>query len=445
MKLRDYQDEGADFLYAHDEALILAAVGSGKTAMALTAMSDMLKNNVVKKWLVIAPKRVAKYVWPSEVEIWAPELSLSVAVGTPAQRRKALESGSDIVVTNYDSLLSMDNLSQFDGVVFDELTRFKNPGGKRFKKFETLAKHIKIRWGLTGSFTSNTLEDVFGQCKVVSKNILGRFKTHFLEEFFVCVNMDYNEWAPQHKALERIMEKVKPYAYVLDSGVKSQYDTRIHPVYIDMPDDTRVQYEKMKNECSIEYDGCEKITAVSSGALAQKLLQMSSGFMYHTKVVPNGTPIPDFDRNGIWFSGFKFDALDEIIEENQQANCMIVYKYEEHLEELKRRYPKGMSVKDKGAIDLWNAGKLPQLFLQPQSAQHGLNLQFGGKFMYFLTPSSVPEEWEQVIGRFSGANRQIQDVDVYVLLTKNTYDVRAFKNLEDKQSVSKLVMEELGK
>jgi len=29
-----------------------------------------------------------------------------------------------------------------------------------------------IRWGLTGSFTSNGLEDVFGQCKIIDQQLL---------------------------------------------------------------------------------------------------------------------------------------------------------------------------------------------------------------------------------------------------------------------------------
>ena len=58
MKLRPYQEQAADFLYEHDRAMILAPVGAGKTAITLTAMQDMLKYGIVKRWLVLAPKRV---------------------------------------------------------------------------------------------------------------------------------------------------------------------------------------------------------------------------------------------------------------------------------------------------------------------------------------------------------------------------------------------------
>ena len=78
--LRPYQDEAADFLYERDRAMILAPVGAGKTAITLTAMQDMLANGVVKRFLVLAPKRVCTDVWPVEQPKWASDVPLAVAV-----------------------------------------------------------------------------------------------------------------------------------------------------------------------------------------------------------------------------------------------------------------------------------------------------------------------------------------------------------------------------
>jgi superfamily II DNA/RNA helicase len=97
--LRPYQDEAADFLYERNRAMILAPVGAGKTAITLTAMQDMLANGVVKRFLVLAPKRVCTDVWPVEQPKWAPHTPLAVAVGTPKQRRAALVSKAQIVVS----------------------------------------------------------------------------------------------------------------------------------------------------------------------------------------------------------------------------------------------------------------------------------------------------------------------------------------------------------
>ena len=149
--------------------MILAPVGAGKTAITLTAMTEMLRSGFVDRWLVLAPKRVCTDVWKQEGAKWCPEFEIAIAVGTPSQRKAAFDSDADIVVTNYDNIPSI--VGNFDGVVFDELTRLKNPSGKRFKILEKMLDKFDIRWGLTGSFTSNGIEDVFGQCKVIDKTI----------------------------------------------------------------------------------------------------------------------------------------------------------------------------------------------------------------------------------------------------------------------------------
>jgi superfamily II DNA or RNA helicase len=181
MNLRPYQDDAADFLYERDRAMILAPVGAGKTAITLTAMQAMLDDGRVKRWLVVAPKRVCTDVWPVEAPKWS-DLTPALAVGTADQRAAALRSDARVVVINYDNLDKLDDLSGFDGIVFDELTRLKNPSGKRFKALEKLLAPIRVRWGLTGSFTSNGLEDVFGQCKIVDQSLLGRAKGAFMQQ-----------------------------------------------------------------------------------------------------------------------------------------------------------------------------------------------------------------------------------------------------------------------
>jgi hypothetical protein len=101
-------------------------------------------------------------------------LHCRTAIGTPRSRGEALDSDAHIVAINYDNIgwLAEQDLSTFDAIVFDELTKLKNPSGTRFKALHKVIDQFKIRWGLTGSFTSNGLEDVFGQCKIVDEKLL---------------------------------------------------------------------------------------------------------------------------------------------------------------------------------------------------------------------------------------------------------------------------------
>jgi len=429
LKLRPYQEVAADFLFEHDRAMILAPVGAGKTAITLTAMQDAIVQGVVKRWLVLAPKRVCTDVWPVEQPKWAPGLKLDVAVGTPKHREAVFASNANVVVLNYDNLQSIDSLAGFDGIVFDELTRLKNPSGARFKALAKLLDKVNVRWGLTGSFTSNGLEDVFGQCKIVDQKILGRSKGAFMQQYFVLINKEYGEWVPRVGALQQVMDTIKPATFVLDAG---EYKDKLPPLHTvelrcDMVD--RQPYEKMKKDFVVQF-GSTQIAAVNAAVVTSKLQQMASGFIYDDQTVPT------------WFSKHKFERLDELLDENQHANTIIAYAFKEELAELKRRYPKAVTLDEPDAIKRWNDGKVELLLVHPKSAGHGLNLQHGGSKIVFLSLPWSLELYEQTIGRLHRSG-QTRDVWCYVMLTNKTVDERIWAALHDKRAISDIAMEEL--
>lgn len=439
LSLRPYQETAADFLYEHDRAMILAPVGAGKTCITLTAMRDMVKDGIVARWLVIAPKRVCTDVWPVEAPKWAPELRVAVAVGTPKQRLAALESTANVVVTNYDNLqwLAQQNLGTFAGIVFDELTKLKNPSGTRFK---ALAKVIDlpVRWGLTGSFTSNGLEDVFGQCKIVDESLLGRSKGAFMQQYFVLVNKDFGEWAPRASSLPLIMDRIKPATFVLDAGEYADKLPPCHHVEMRCKFSDREPYEKMKSDFV-----ALGVTALNAAVVTGKLQQMASGFLYDTQVTAS-EEYGRFDtvQTPIWFSSHKFDLLDDLIEENQHANTIIAYNYKEELAELKRRYKQAVTLDDENAIERWNRGEVELLLVHPKSAGHGLNLQHGGCRMVFVSLPWSLELFEQTVGRLHRSGQR-HDVWVYVLMTEKTIDEKIWAALHDKRAISEIAMEEL--
>lgn len=404
--------------------MILAPVGAGKTAITLTAMTEMIIHGHCDRWLVLAPKRVCTDVWPVEGRKWAPEFKIAVAVGTPAQRKKAFEAEADIVVTNYDNIPSIDPAG-FGGIIFDELTRLKNPSGKRFKHLLKILDQFKIRWGLTGSFTSNGLEDVFGQCKVVDQTLLGRSKGAFLQQYFYCVNRDYGQWEPLPQALPKVMETIKPATYVLEPGEYKDKLPPLHVVQMRCDLDDREPYENMKKEYVHE-----EITAPTAAAVTNKLQQLTSGFAYDSQGVAK------------WYGRQKFESLRDIIDENQRDNTIIVYNYKEELAELQRQFSIS-TIDEPDAVERWNAGKIPLLAIHPKSAGHGLNLQFGGNKIIFLSLPWSLELFEQTVGRLHRSG-QTRDVWCYVVMCNKTIDERIFDALHDKKSLAELALAELS-
>jgi SNF2 family DNA or RNA helicase len=413
--------------------MILAPVGAGKTAITLTALSALLK--IKRNALVLAPKRVAESVWATEAAKWAPELTVAVAVGTPKQRQKAFESGAQVVVTNYENIpFHVD----FDCIIFDELTRLKNPYGARFKALAKLIDKIEIRWGLTGSFTSNGLEDVYGQCKIIDQTLLGRSKGAFLQQYFIAINPEFGQWTPRAGSLEHVMERIKPATYVLEPGEYSDKLPPIHVVHVNCQMQMD-HYNKLKKEFVLD-----NIVAVNAGVVTGKLQQMASGFVYDTHQTPDLVVKGKFitHQTPIWFSKHKFEALDDLLAENQHANTILVYQYQEELAELHRRYSNLVTLDDDNAIERWNAGQIELLAIHPKSAGHGLNLQYGGSKMVFVSLPWSLELFEQTVGRLHRSGQR-HDVWVYIMSTQKTIDEKIWTALQDKRAVSDIAMEAL--
>jgi SNF2 family DNA or RNA helicase len=344
---------------------------------------------------------------------------MAVAVGTAKQRAAALRADVQVVVTNYENLPT----GGFDAVVFDELTRLKNPSGQRFKALEKFLKPINIRWGLTGSFTSNGLEDVFGQCKIVDTSLLGRTKGAFQQQYFYLVNKEFNEWSPRPGALEQVMERIKPATFLLESYTLPALNVVEVRCQMDL-----TQYKQMKKDMVLEFPDARAI-AVNAGVVTGKLQQMASGFIYANDQTQ-------------WMSSHKFDALDDLLSENQHANTLIAYNFKAELAELKRRYPKAQTLDDAGAIERWNKGQIELLLVHPKSAGHGLNLQHGGCKIVFLSLPWSLELYEQTIGRLHRSG-QAHPVWVYLMITDKTVDEKIWKALKDKRTLSDIAIEEL--
>jgi SNF2 family DNA or RNA helicase len=80
----------------------------------------------------------------------------------------------------------------------------------------------------------------------------------------------------------------------------------------------------------------------------------------------------------------------------------------------------------------WNKGKIPMMFVHPQSAGHGLNLQHGGSTMVIFDLIYSLRYYLQLIGRIDRQG-QTKPVVIYILIAKNTRDEDAYGALVNKE------------
>ena len=148
----------------------------------------MLDEMAVSKALVIAPLRVARDTWPTEVEKWdhLKDLDVSVIVGTAKERIAALNHPAMVYVLNRETVKWLVEYYEknglrwdFDMVVIDELSSLKNHQSQRFKWLRKVRPFVKRFVGLTGTPTSNGLMDLWAEIGILDKNLLvscGKFR-----------------------------------------------------------------------------------------------------------------------------------------------------------------------------------------------------------------------------------------------------------------------------
>ena len=187
----EYQKYAIEYIKTHPVAAILLGCGLGKTSIALTAIDDMLHDTFeIRKVLVVAPIRVAKVSWPDEIQKWdhLSDLRYSVAVGTKEERLAALKADAEVYIINRENLpwLIESTSFDYDMVVLDELSSFKNWQSKRFRAFMKIRPRLKRVIGLTGTPSSNGLMDLWAEYRLLDMGQrLGRFIGQYRADYFV--------------------------------------------------------------------------------------------------------------------------------------------------------------------------------------------------------------------------------------------------------------------
>lgn len=429
----DYQRYAINFMRTHPEAALLLDMGLGKTIITLTAIKHMIHDDFTAvRPLIIAPLRVARDTWPEELNKWdhLAGLTMSVMVGTPAQRRQALHADADIWVINRENLPWLtDELKghwPFDTVIIDELSSFKSHTAKRFKVLKKNRHWIRRIYGLTGTPAPNSLLDIWAPFRLIDEGTrLGKTISSYRSTYFNPGKRNGHtvyEWklkpgAEQaiHQAISDITISMKAIDH-LDMPEATTVDRRVP-----LDRKAREAYRELRDEMVADIQG-EIIDAGSAGVLAGKLQQLAGGAIY-----------TDLDHNWMHVHDAKLEALDEIIEEANGQTVLVAFWYQHDLERLRARYPTGRLLDADQDMADWKQGKIQLGFIHPASAGHGLNLQSGGHIIVWLTPTWSLELYEQTNGRL---NRQGQTYPVTIIriVTDGTIDMRVLDALEGKST-----------
>lgn len=414
----------------------------------LTIIEELLLLGCVSKVLIIGPVRVIEHTWPDEIRKWehTQDMTYSVVTGTQKQRIQALDEDADIYLIGKENVkwLIESRLFDFDMVVIDELSTFKNPKSQRFRALRRVMPKVARCIGLTGTPAPRGIPDLWSQIYLMDRGErLGKTLTVFRQRYLKPGRRNgyivYN-WLLQEDAEERIYTKLSD----ICMSLKAEDCAELPPVqYLDykveLTPKVKTKYRAFKREKVLSVQD-DNILAANAGVLCQMLLQMTSGEIYVKD--DSGKNV----RTDILHDE-KLKALDDLIE-SANGQPVLVFYYFQHEEARIRKHLQDqklevMTLSEDGSIEAWNSGKLDVLMLHPASGGHGLNLQQGGHIaVWYTLPNWNLELYQQANARIYRQGQK-QPVTIYRLIANSSIDEDMAMALEQKDVTQKALIQAL--
>lgn len=445
MKYRphEYQQYAIEYIETHPVSAVLLDMGLGKTSITLTALHDLLFDRFeAHKVLIIAPLRVARNTWPAELQKWdhLQDLTVSVVVGNAEKRKAALAKQADLYVINREMVLWLVEQSgynfDFDTVVIDELSSFKNHQSKRFKALMKVRPKAKRIIALTGTPSNNGLMDLWAEFRLLDMGErLGRYITQYRTQYFMPDKRNAQiifSYKPLPGAEQQIYDKISDITISMKAADFLPMPERIeseYPVYLS--EEERKKYDAMKQELVLQLPG-EEITAANAASLSGKLSQLANGAIYTE------------EKDVITVHDRKLDALEDIIEAAASKPILVAYWFQHDLQRITKRLEalkvSYARISSPGSIEMWNRGEFAVGLIHPASAGHGLNLQEGGSTLVWFGLTWSLELYQQTNARLWRQGQKSNTVVIQHIVAKDTVDERILKALTEKNNTQEALI-----
>ena len=411
-------------------------MGLGKSVTIGTIIADSAPG----KTLILAPLSVARNVWAQEFAKWEHLSHLRVAkiLGTEKERLAAMNSDADVYVCNNENLvwLTQQQHPQFDYLVVDESSRYKEPSTKRWKALKPLLRNFKRRIIATGTPTPNSLSEIWAQVGILDlgqrlETSITKFRTMYLEpdQKNRHTHVVYS-WKLKPGAEQIIRDKIRDICVSMKAeDYLTLPDKTIVNHNIELDNKAMLAYKALKKDMAISLNG-QTITAVSAASLTNKLLQATSGFLY------------DELGASTMLHCTKLDYLDDLLAD--ETPSIVFYHFKSSLKRLTERFSDAQVLSD-DSILAWQQGALKTLLVHPMSGGVGINLQNNysqtANVIWYDLPWSS-ELYEQGNARVYRQG-QSKPVMVHHLLAKDTIDHHVLQVLDKKITLQDALLDAL--
>lgn len=373
--------------------LLVAKPGSGKTICAATAIVNRLNENPDHRVLIVTTPAIANTVWVQTFSEWEHTNHIKAAYAgggvKPKERQVIFEDlTNQVIVTTFNLLPWVKKLkyfTDFQGLVIDETTKLTHLGGTHLKSIRPATQKFPWRIGLTGTPVGESALSLYPQLLLTDLGeTFGRSKDRFLKTWAYPEDFKRRKWSLfPHRKQEFYRTAMKNIHVIPDyrSGLPKIIEETIE--LIPPNSVTQSYYTFMKTK------SLPGMKSTSAGTDEQKKAQIASGFYY------------DDDGKVVWISKYRVLAVyDEVL--HSEGNVIIVFNYLAEKELLQQHFPEAVLLNTKTSsivVPRWNAGEISVLLVHPSSVSHGIELQYGGHEIIWLSNQYSNDKIEQLNAR----------------------------------------------
>jgi SNF2 family DNA or RNA helicase len=400
----EHQKTTAEFLTLNRRAFCFNQQGTGKSAAAIWAADYLMNLGLIKRVLIICPVSVIESTWRADLFTVAMHRTVAVAHGTAAKRRQMLAMNTEFVIINTDGITVVEDelrAAQFDLIIADEATSFKNVSTNRWKSLHSLVLPKTWLWLMTGTPAAQSPLDAYGLAKLVNPTGVPRSLTQFKD--MVMYKITQFKWVarPQagtivHSVLKPAIRFTKEECLDLPELVYTHRD-------VPLSKQQDKYYKLLKDKMRIQAAG-EEVTAANAAVAVNKLLQVSAGALY-----TDTKEVLEFDITP------RYSVLKEVLEETDNKTLIFV-PFTHAIDMLtallrKDGYDVGVirgdvSASKRGELisQFQNTASPRVMIIQPQAAAHGVTLTKADTIVWW-GPTSSLELYEQANARIHRAGQ----------------------------------------
>jgi len=422
-----HQKTTTDFIVDTKCCLITSDPGTGKTRAVLDAHAIL-----GGKTLVLAPLSILEAAWGEDISKFQPQIKYGVAYAK--NRAKIFEDDTnEMVITNFEAVNFLQKnpqyCKQFNTIVIDEFTAFKNREAKRSKNLNKIISYFTNRIAMSGTPNSNTILDIWHPVFLVDggERLGSRFYAFRHQACTPKFNGFANEWIDKPGIEEAVANKLSDISirFAL-SDCMDLPDNIVRTVNTKLTPNVQKQYKTLADE-SVLYTKSGTVNAVHAAARVKKLLQLVTGAVY--------------DEDGVvqFVHQERYDIVMTLVA--QRAHSLVAFNWKHERDALVEIAQKeGISyevidgsIKAEKRSDIvarYQAGQIKVLFCHPQSAGHGLTLTKASTVIW-CSPTYNAEHYQQFNQRIYRAG-QTQKTETILIQARNTWEPEVYKKLNTK-------------